>query len=98
MVENVVAFLYPSDPSTVARAPQLLDGPPNRSCEVVLINMKKSASLTLMILKSLYPRADLDAVGQGFVSSYIEEEASKLVEDSGVTAECILDMLPVDMS
>jgi hypothetical protein len=30
---------------------------------------------------SLYPRADLDAVGEGFVASCIDEGASKLVED-----------------
>jgi hypothetical protein len=41
-----------------------------------------TVSLTLMFFKSLYPRAILDAVGEGLVASYTEEEASKLVDDS----------------
>jgi hypothetical protein len=98
MVENTVAFFYPDDSSTIAQAPQILDGLPTQSCEVILTNMKQSASLTLGILMSLYPRADLDAVGEGFAASCTEEEASKLVEDSTLMAECIVEMLSVDMS
>jgi hypothetical protein len=48
--------------------------------------MRQLASLTLGILKSLYPRADLDATGEGFMMTCSEEEALKLVEDSAVTA------------
>jgi hypothetical protein len=55
-------------------------------------------SLTLGIWKSLYPRADLDVAGEGFATIYTDEEASKLVEDSAVTVERIIDMLSVDMS
>jgi chromosome segregation ATPase len=40
MVENVVSFLYPNDPSTATRATQLLDGMPTQSWEVILANMK----------------------------------------------------------
>jgi hypothetical protein len=43
--------------------------------------MRKASSLTLWILKSLYPRADLDAVDEGFVTTCTEEEDDKLVED-----------------
>jgi hypothetical protein len=46
----------------------MLDSLPTRSQEIILTNMKQSASLTLGILKSLYPRADLDAVGEGLVA------------------------------
>jgi hypothetical protein len=55
-------------------------------------------SLALRILKSLYPHADLDAVGEGFVVTCNDDEALKLVENSAVTAEHIVDMLPIDMS
>jgi hypothetical protein len=55
MVENVVAFLCPNDSSSAAQAPQLLGGLPTQSQEVILTNMKQSVSLTLGILKSLYP-------------------------------------------
>jgi hypothetical protein len=98
MVENVVAFFYLGDSSTAVRAPQMLDNLPTWSWEVILANMKQMNSLTLRILKSLYPRADLDATGEGFTSTYTDEEASKLVEDSAVMTECIVEMLPVDMS
>jgi hypothetical protein len=37
--------------------------------------MKKSASLTLGILKSLNPQADLDAAGEGFAVTCSNEEA-----------------------
>jgi hypothetical protein len=60
--------------------------------------MKQSTSLTLRIFKSLYPWADSDVVGEGFTATSSDDEAMKLVEDSTVTVECIVDMLPVDMS
>jgi hypothetical protein len=43
--------------------------------------MQQSVSLTLGILKSLLPRADLDAAGEGFVVTCGDEEALKLVKD-----------------
>jgi hypothetical protein len=55
-------------------------------------------STTLSSLKSLYPRADLDASGEGFRATYSNEEALKLVEVFTVTAGHIVDMLGVDMS
>jgi hypothetical protein len=55
-------------------------------------------SLTLRILKSLYPRADLDTMGEGFAVTCSDEEALKLVEDSAMTAGHVVDMLGVDMS
>jgi hypothetical protein len=96
MVENIVAYFYPDDPSLSAQAPLLLDGFPTRSREVILANMKQSVSLTLWILKSLYPRADLDVVGEGFVVSFTE--ASKLMEDSAMMVDRIIEMLLIDMS
>jgi hypothetical protein len=98
MVENIVAYFYPDDPSLSAQAPLLLDGFPTRSREVILANMKQSVSLTLWILKSLYPRADLDVVGEGFVVSFTDEEASKLMEDSAMMVDRIIEMLLIDMS
>jgi hypothetical protein len=60
--------------------------------------MKQLASLTLDILKSLYPRANLDAADEDFTSTCSDEEALKLVEDSTVTAGHVIDMLGLDMS
>jgi hypothetical protein len=48
--------------------------------------------------ESLYPRADLDVAGEGFVATYNDEEALKLIEDSAMTVGHIVDMLPIDMS
>jgi hypothetical protein len=44
------------------------------------------------------PPADLDAVGDGIVVTYIDEEALKLVEDSALMADHIVDTVLVDMS
>jgi hypothetical protein len=49
-------------------------------------------------MKSLYPRANLDMANEGFVVTYTEEEALKLVKDSTVTVGQIIEMLSVDMS
>jgi hypothetical protein len=40
----------------------------------------------------------LDIAGEGFAATCSNEEALKLVEDSVVTAEHIVNMLGVDMS
>jgi hypothetical protein len=63
----------------------MLDSLPTRSQEIVLANMRQSASLTLGILKSLYPRDDLHAVCEGFAMTCSDEEALTLVKDSTVT-------------
>jgi hypothetical protein len=60
--------------------------------------MREASSLTLRILKSLYPRVDLDAAGEGFTVTCTEEEADKLVEDSAETVTRVIEILPVDMS
>jgi hypothetical protein len=60
--------------------------------------MKQTTSLTLRILKSLYPRANMDTTGDGFAMTCTDEEALKLVEDSTLTANRIVDMVPIDMS
>jgi hypothetical protein len=60
--------------------------------------MKQLVSLTLKILKSLYPQADLDAVGEDFTMTCSDEEALKLVEDSAVMVRQVVDMIGVDMS
>jgi hypothetical protein len=98
MVENVVAYLYPEYPDSAARAPVLLDMSSTLSWEVILSNMRKTSSLTLRVMKSLYPRADLDAVGEGFMVTCTEEEANKLVEDSTMKVTQDIKMLPIDMS
>jgi hypothetical protein len=93
MVNNAVAFFYPGESSSNARTPQMLDYLPTRSQEIILANMWQLASLTLGILKSLYPQA-----GEGFAVTCSDEEALKLVEDSAKIAGQVVDMLGVDMS
>jgi hypothetical protein len=89
MVENVIAFFYPGESSDGPHAPQLLDSLSTRSQEIILANMKQSVSLTLSILKSLYPQADLDVADEGFTMTYSDEEALMLVEDSAVTRDIL---------
>jgi uncharacterized membrane protein YkgB len=55
MVNNAIAFFYPGESSSNTLAPQMLDNPQSRSREIILANVRQSASLTLGILKSLYP-------------------------------------------
>jgi hypothetical protein len=76
----------------------MLDSLPTRSREIILTNMRQLVSLTLRILKSLYPRADLDAAGKGFVVTCSDKEALKPVKDSAVMVGHVIDMLGVDMS
>jgi hypothetical protein len=58
--------------------------------------MKQSTSLTHRILKLLYPQADLDVAGEGFAMTCTEEEANKLIEDSAVTTDQVMELLPVN--
>jgi hypothetical protein len=97
-VENAITFFYLGDSSAGTRAPQMLNSMPARSREIMLANMMQLASLTLRILKSLYPWADLDMAGEGFIVTCSGKEALRLVEDSAMTVGHIVDMLPVDMS
>jgi hypothetical protein len=98
MVDNTVAFFCPGESSSRTQAPQMLDSLPTRSREIILANMRQSATLTLDILKSLYPWADLDAAGEGFTVTYSNQEALVLIEDSAMIARHIMDMPGVDMS
>jgi hypothetical protein len=98
MIENVVAYFYPQDLDSVHRAPMLLGMLLMRSREIIISNMSKASGLTLGIRKSLYHRADLDAVGEGFMATCIEEEANKLVEDSTEIATWVIEILLIDMS
>jgi hypothetical protein len=98
MVKKAVSFFYPKDPSSDAQTPQLINVLPNRCRDINLANMKQAVSLTLSILKSLYPRADLDVAGDGFVMTCNGEESLKLVKDSAFTADRIIDMVHIDMS
>jgi hypothetical protein len=75
IVENVVAFFYPDDLALASRVPQLFDGLPTRFQDVILADMKQLTSLTLSILKSLYPRGNLDVAGEGFAVTCIEDKA-----------------------
>jgi hypothetical protein len=70
----------------------MLDNLPTRSREIILTNMKYLGSLTLGILMSLYPRADLNMAGEGFTATCSDDEALKLIKDFAVTAERIIDM------
>jgi hypothetical protein len=97
MVDIAVAFFNPDESSSGTGPRQMLDSLPTRSREIIIANMRQSASPTLGILKSLYPRADMNAAGEGFTVTCSDEEALKLVEDSTVTAGHIVDILGVDM-
>jgi hypothetical protein len=98
VVDNAIAFFYPGESYSGSHPPLMLDILLTRSQEIILANMKQSVSLTLGILRSLYPRADLDTVGEGFAATCSDEEALKLIDDSAVMVGHIVDMLGVDIS
>jgi hypothetical protein len=75
----------------------MLESLPTRSQKIIIANMRQSVSLTLGILMSLYPRANLDVAGEGFLVTCSDEESLKLIEDFVVTAGHVIDMLGVDM-
>jgi hypothetical protein len=98
MANNAVASFYPGESSSIARTPQMLDILLSRSREIIVANTRQSASLTLGIMKSLYPRANLDVAGEGFVSTCSNDEALKLVKDSAKTVGQVVDMLGIGIS
>jgi hypothetical protein len=57
----------------------LLDMLRTQSQETITSNMGNASSLTLGILKSLYPWANLGVAGEGFEAICTEEEAGELV-------------------
>jgi hypothetical protein len=65
---------------------------------MTISNMWKASSLTLGILKSLYPRANLDVANEGFAVTCTEDKANMLVEDSAMMVTRVIEMLPDDMS
>jgi hypothetical protein len=71
---------------------------PTRSRQVIISNMRKASSLTLRILKSLYPKVELDIAGEGFVATYMEEEDSDLIQSFIETGSQVIVTIPVDMS
>jgi hypothetical protein len=79
-------------------AHQLLDGLPTHSREVILYSMKQSTSFTLRILRSLYSQANMDVVGEGFTVTFTDKEALKLMEDSTILVDWIVEMILVDKS
>jgi hypothetical protein len=98
MAENIVAYFYPQDSDTVAWVPELLDMLPARSREVITSNMRKASRLTLGILKSLYPKADLDVAGEGFTATCSKDEVADLVQSFMESATRVIEMIPIDMS
>jgi hypothetical protein len=91
--ENVVAYFYPQNSDTTSRAPELLDMLPTRSREVITSNMRKASTLTLGILKSLYPKVDIDPAGEGFATTCSKEEATDLVQSFLETATQVIEMI-----
>ena len=53
----------------------------------------RASSLTLGILKSMYPRANLDIAGEGFAKDCDPTRASQLVKDSAAAATEIIEMI-----
>jgi hypothetical protein len=59
--------------------------------------MLRASSLTLRILKSLYPKVDLGVVGEAFATNCTKEEANELVRSFFETVTCIIEMIPLNL-
>jgi hypothetical protein len=94
MAENIVEYFYPKHADAKQRVPELMDALPTQSREIIQKNMLKASSLTLAILKSLYPRADLVATSEGFATTCTREEADALVASFLDTVDKIVEMFP----
>jgi hypothetical protein len=90
----VVSYFYPQDLDIASQAPELLDMLLTRSQKIILSNMRKASSLTLEILKSLYPKAYLGAISEGFTTMCTENEANDLVQGFLEIATQIVEMIP----
>ena len=68
---------------------------PDKTRELMKKRMLRASSLTPGILKSLYPRANLDVAGEGFAKDYKSAQASQLVKDSVTAATEIIEMIKI---
>ena len=94
-MEKVVSY-FPSDQAHAAsQVPELLSAVPDKTQEQMKKRMLKASSLTLGILKSLYPRANLDVAGEGFAKDCESAQASRLVKDSVAAATEIIEMIKI---
>jgi hypothetical protein len=94
----VVVYFYPQDSDTAPRAPELLDMLSTRSREIIISNMRKASSLTIRILKSLYPMLDLGTVDMGFTATCTKDEVTNLVQGFLETVTEIIEIIPINMS
>ena len=65
----------------------------DKTRELMKNRMLRASSLTLGILKSLYPRASLDIAREGFAKDCEPTRASQLVKDSVAAASEIIEMI-----
>ena len=68
---------------------------PDKAQELMKKRMLRASSLTLGMLKSLYPRAKLDVAGEGFAKDCEPAQASQLVKDSVAAATEIIEMIKI---
>jgi hypothetical protein len=98
VTENAGAYFFPQDSAIASRTPELLDMLPTQSREVIVSIMRKASSQSLNVLKSLYPKADLDAMGECFIARCSEEEAKDLVQSFLENMTRVIEMIMIDIS
>jgi hypothetical protein len=67
----------------------------DKSRELIKKQILMASSLTLGVLKSLYPHANLDVVGEGFTKDCDQAQAAQLIKDSLQAAAQIIDMINI---
>ena len=92
---KVVSYFYSGQAHTASQLPELLTTVPEKTRELMKKRMLRASSLTLGILKSLYPRANLDIAGEGFAKNCEPMQASQLVKDSVAAATEFIEMIKI---
>jgi hypothetical protein len=91
--EKVVSYFYSDQAHAASQVPELLSAAPDKARELMKKKMLRASSLTLGVLKSLYPRANFDIAGEGFAKDCEPARAAQLVKDSVAAATEIIEMI-----
>ena len=88
----MIKYFTPHTDPTIGMA-NLLNKIPNQARDWVRRIAERSSQVTMGILKSLYPRANIDAAGDGWAQDVTQDQAGALADSSQSAAERVTRML-----
>ena len=93
ITRSTLGYFYPEAELSDSEVPRLLDSLPGRVRGYIKTALVKADSLTLGILKSLYPKASLYVVADGWAADISLEKADKTVRSFKGVATKIAAMI-----